>query len=41
MNGLVLLDTVVVLHFVRGNEIARRIDAALEQFESVAADLGT
>lgn len=29
MNGLVLLDTVVVLHFVRGNETAKRIDAAM------------
>ncbi|WP_437733709.1 PIN domain-containing protein [Sorangium sp. So ce1335] len=29
MTGLVLLDTVVVLHLVRGNETGRRIDAAM------------
>ncbi len=29
MNGLVLLDTAVILHVVRGNETARRIDAAM------------
>ena len=29
MNGLVLLDTTVILHIVRGNETARRINAAM------------
>ncbi|WP_437334662.1 PIN domain-containing protein [Sorangium sp. So ce394] len=29
MTGLVLLDTVVVLHLVRGNETGRAIDAAM------------
>ncbi|WP_437646673.1 type II toxin-antitoxin system VapC family toxin [Sorangium sp. So ce362] len=29
MTGLVLLDTVIILHLVRGNEIGRRIDAAM------------
>ncbi|HTN91787.1 MAG TPA: type II toxin-antitoxin system VapC family toxin [Sorangium sp.] len=29
MTGLVLLDTVVVLHLVRGNETGRAIDAAV------------
>ncbi len=29
MTGLVLLDTVVVLHSVRGNETGRAIDAAV------------
>ncbi|WP_433931786.1 PIN domain-containing protein [Sorangium cellulosum] len=29
MTGLLLLDTVVVLHLVRGNETGRRIDAAM------------
>lgn len=29
MNGLVLLDTAVILHIVRGNETARRMDAAM------------
>ncbi|WP_437967185.1 type II toxin-antitoxin system VapC family toxin [Sorangium sp. So ce260] len=29
MTGLVLLDTVVVLHLVRGNETGGRIDAAM------------
>ncbi|WP_438025827.1 PIN domain-containing protein [Sorangium sp. So ce233] len=29
MTGLVLLDTAVVLHLVRGNDTSRRIDAAM------------
>ncbi|XXY55077.1 PIN domain-containing protein [Sorangium sp. So ce269] len=29
MTGLVLLDTVVVLHLVRGNDTGKRIDAAI------------
>ncbi|WP_437742799.1 PIN domain-containing protein [Sorangium sp. So ce1504] len=39
MTGLVLLDTAVVLHLVRGNETGRAIDAALRLSEHAGRPL--